>query len=171
MSSLIVLSEQVAEPWGSWESQTGAVMDLDEIVAGSQVCLVFFPGVGLGEIIRELAGCTAELCEFRDQFDRIRATGTQLCAVTTQPREEFAAQFGDSPLPFPVICDPSALLATRAGVAVRRVVLPGGHARLVAAREVVLAGPGDIPPRLVRITSPEDLLDDVLAVLESRSRP
>ncbi len=75
---------------------------------GKTVVLYFYPK-------DETPGCTKEACSFRDHHDEILATGTVVLGVSTDDaasHQKFAARHG---LPFPLLVDAGAKVATAYG--------------------------------------------------------
>ncbi|TAK76826.1 MAG: thioredoxin-dependent thiol peroxidase [Dehalococcoidia bacterium] len=75
---------------------------------GKTVVLYFYPK-------DETAGCTKEACSFRDHHDEILATGAVVLGVSTDDaasHQKFAARHG---LPFPLLVDAGAKVATAYG--------------------------------------------------------
>lgn len=75
---------------------------------GKTVVLYFYPK-------DETPGCTKEACSFRDHHDEILATGAVVLGVSTDDaasHQKFAARHG---LPFPLLVDAGAKVATAYG--------------------------------------------------------
>lgn len=75
---------------------------------GKTVVLYFYPK-------DETPGCTKEACSFRDHYDEILATGAVVLGVSTDDaasHQKFAARHG---LPFPLLVDAGAKVATAYG--------------------------------------------------------
>lgn len=75
---------------------------------GKSVVLYFYPK-------DDTPGCTKEACSFRDHHDEILATGAVVLGVSTDDaasHQKFAARHG---LPFPLLVDAGAKVATAYG--------------------------------------------------------
>ncbi|MBM4411094.1 MAG: peroxiredoxin [Chloroflexi bacterium] len=75
---------------------------------GRTVVLYFYPK-------DETPGCINEACSFRDYHDEILATGAVVLGVSTDDavsHQKFAAHYG---LPFPLLVDTEAMVATAYG--------------------------------------------------------
>lgn len=80
-------------------SSEGGEVSLADL-RGSRVVLYFYPN-------DDTPGCTAEACNFRDDYADIKATGAVLLGVsanTIKSHEKFAAKYA---LPFPLLSDES----------------------------------------------------------------
>jgi thioredoxin-dependent peroxiredoxin len=76
---------------------------------GRPVVLYFYPK-------DDTPGCTKEACGFRDEYAALQATGAALLGVSPDDEEshrQFAAKFH---LPFQLLADPGAAIATAYGV-------------------------------------------------------
>lgn len=65
---------------------------------GKNVLLVFYPG-------DDTPGCTKQLCELRDNWDRLRAAGVQVFGVNPQGGKSHASFRQKRNLPFPLLVD------------------------------------------------------------------
>ena len=65
---------------------------------GKNVVLVFYPR-------DETTVCTKQLCEFRDQWDEVRAKNTVVFGVNPQDAETHAKFRGNREYPFPLLTD------------------------------------------------------------------
>jgi thioredoxin-dependent peroxiredoxin len=87
---------------------SGATVRLADL-RGRPVVLYFYPK-------DDTPGCTKEACGFRDEYAALQATGAALLGVSPDDEEshrQFAAKFD---LPFQLLSDPGAAIATAYGV-------------------------------------------------------
>jgi thioredoxin-dependent peroxiredoxin len=87
---------------------SGATVRLADL-RGRPVVLYFYPK-------DDTPGCTKEACGFRDEYAALQATGAALLGVSPDDEEshrQFAAKFD---LPFQLLADPGAAIATAYGV-------------------------------------------------------
>jgi peroxiredoxin Q/BCP len=95
----------------------GATVKLSAL-KGKNVVLVFYPG-------DDTPGCTRQLCEFRDQWDAVRARGIEVFGVnpqSTRSHIQFRTKFE---FPFPLLVDQGrqvAKLYNASGLIVKRTV-------------------------------------------------
>ena len=75
---------------------------------GRTVVLYFYPR-------DETPGCTAEACSFRDHFDEITAEGAVVLGVSTDTAESHQKFRARHDLPFPLLVDTDAKVATAYG--------------------------------------------------------
>jgi peroxiredoxin Q/BCP len=75
---------------------------------GELVVLYFYPR-------DETPGCTAEACSFRDEFAAIRAEGATVLGVSTDDAESHRRFRERHGLPFPLLVDGDAKVATAYG--------------------------------------------------------
>ena len=66
---------------------------------GNNVVIYFYPR-------DDTPGCTKEACGFRDLWDEIRATGTEVVGVSPDDAESHAKFVEKFSLPFTLLCDP-----------------------------------------------------------------
>jgi peroxiredoxin Q/BCP len=101
---------QVGEPAPEFEARDGAgiTVRLSEL-RGRPVVLYFYPK-------DDTPGCTKEACGFRDEYTALQQDGAVLLGVSPDDEEshrKFAAKFN---LPFQLLADPGAEIATAYGV-------------------------------------------------------
>jgi thioredoxin-dependent peroxiredoxin len=101
---------QVGEPAPEFEARdgSGATVRLSEL-RGRPVVLYFYPK-------DDTPGCTKEACGFRDEYSTLQDAGAVLLGVSPDDEEshrKFAAKFN---LPFQLLADPGAKIATDYGV-------------------------------------------------------
>jgi peroxiredoxin Q/BCP len=75
---------------------------------GQTVVLYFYPG-------DETPGCTKQACNFRDHFGEIEAEGAIVLGVSTDSAESHRQFREHHDLPFPLLVDEGAKVATKYG--------------------------------------------------------
>jgi peroxiredoxin Q/BCP len=101
---------QVGEPAPEFEARdgVGATVRLSDL-RGRPIVLYFYPK-------DDTPGCTKEACGFRDEYTALQDAGAVLLGVSPDDEEshrKFAAKFN---LPFQLLADPGAKIATAYGV-------------------------------------------------------
>src|SRR5437899_5206224 len=71
---------------------------------GRYVLLVFYPR-------DNTSGCTKQLCQFRDEWERFRAKGVQIFGVNPQDAGSHSAFREKQKLPFPLLVDKGQKIA------------------------------------------------------------
>jgi class 3 adenylate cyclase/peroxiredoxin len=105
-----------ADPGGALETPLGAtdVAELERVLAlsgladislsGRYSVIFTYPGMGIGDLHRELQGCTTQVCAIIEEADRFSHHGIQVVGLSTRPS---APPSGCSAIPFPVGLLPS----------------------------------------------------------------
>jgi peroxiredoxin Q/BCP len=101
---------QEGQPAPEFETRdgAGATVRLADL-RGRPIVLYFYPK-------DDTPGCTKEACGFRDEYAALQASGALLLGISPDDEEshrKFAAKFN---LPFPLLADPGAAIATAYGV-------------------------------------------------------
>ena len=99
---------------------------------GQSVVLYFYPR-------DETPGCTTEACSFRDHFAAIRAAGAVILGVSTDDAESHRRFQQHHALPFPLLVDADAEVATRYGVWGERTLY--GRTGIGMTRATFIIGP------------------------------
>ena len=98
---------------------------------GSNVLLVFYPR-------DQTSVCTEQLCQLRDNWDRLQSSGVHVFGVNPQSAESHSAFRKKQKLPFPLLVDEGqkvARLYHASGIAPKRTVyLIGQDGRIVFAQ-------------------------------------
>ncbi len=89
----------------------GEAVPVRSLYADKVLVLYFYPK-------DETAGCTAEACAFRDQYEDFLAAGADVVGVSADPPESHARFAGRHRLPFRLLSDPSG--AARAAFGVKK---------------------------------------------------
>jgi peroxiredoxin Q/BCP len=72
---------------------------------GRPVVLYFYPR-------DNTPGCTKEACGFRDRYAQLQAAGVHLFGISTDTAPSHQKFIAKYQLPFPLLCDPEARVAT-----------------------------------------------------------
>lgn len=110
----------------------------------------------------ETPGCTIEACSFRDRFAEIRAEGAVILGLSTDDAEShrrFREQHG---LPFPLLVDERAKVATRYGAWGEKTLY--GRSSVGMIRSTFIIGPDG---RLMRVWKRARAAEHGAAVLEA----
>jgi peroxiredoxin Q/BCP len=76
---------------------TGQIVSLSSL-QGKNVVLVFYPG-------DDTPGCTKQLCQMRDNWDRLKSKNVQVFGVNPQSASSHAGFRRKQKLPFPLLVD------------------------------------------------------------------
>lgn len=131
--------------------ETGALRTLREF-RGRPVVLYFYPKDGT-------PGCTREACAFRDEWQRLRATGAHVLGVSLDSVESHAAFKKKHALPFPLLSDTDGRLLDAYGVT--------RNAKGYASRTTFIIDAKGIIRRIFPEVDPAVHVREVLAVLEA----
>ncbi len=78
--------------------QDGASTSLDDLLAGGELVLYFYPA-------DFTPVCTREACEFRDRFDDLASVDVQIVGISPQSAASHRRFRESFSLPFPLLCD------------------------------------------------------------------
>jgi peroxiredoxin Q/BCP len=134
--------------------ETGAMRSLSEF-RGHPVVLYFYPKDGT-------PGCTREACAFRDEWQRIRATGAEVVGVSLDSVESHAAFKKKHALPFPLLSDSDGRVLRAYGVP--------RNSNGYASRTTFVIDARGIIRRIFPEVDPAVHVDQVLAVLTQMDR-
>jgi thioredoxin-dependent peroxiredoxin len=129
--------------------ETGTPRSLGEF-RGHPLVLYFYPKDGT-------PGCTREACAFRDEWQRIRATGAELLGVSLDSVESHARFKAQHALPFPLLSDTDGHVLRAYGVP----KLESGY----ASRTTFIIDAQGIIRRIFPEVDPAVHVDQVLSVL------
>lgn len=88
----------------------GADFRLTRALADGPAVLFFYPK-------DETAGCTREVCQFRDEFEKFSATGAQVLGISVDSVQSHAAFREHHRLPYRLLSDPGRKVAGLYGLA------------------------------------------------------
>lgn len=140
-----------AAPGFSAPDETGKARTLAEF-RGRPVVLYFYPKDGT-------PGCTREACAFRDEWQRIAATGAQVLGVSLDSVESHAAFKQQHSLPFPLLSDTDGKLLEAYGVT--------RNAKGYASRTTFVIDAEGIIRRIFPEVDPAVHVKEVLGVLDT----
>ncbi|HEX7572366.1 MAG TPA: peroxiredoxin [Bacteroidota bacterium] len=83
---------------------TGKNVSLDDYLGKQTLVLFFYPK-------DETAGCTREVCSYRDSYGEIRGLGAALLGVSFDGRESHERFIARHRLPFPLVADTGRALS------------------------------------------------------------
>lgn len=87
----------------------GSSVALKELLGNGPIVLYFYPK-------DETAGCTAEACSFRDQYEDFKAAGAEVIGVSSDDGASHEAFKANHRLPFTLLSDPDGAAAKAFGV-------------------------------------------------------
>jgi peroxiredoxin Q/BCP len=134
--------------------EAGKVRSLSEF-RGRPLVLYFYPKDGT-------PGCTREACAFRDEWQRLQATGAHVVGVSLDSVESHAEFKRQHALPFPLLSDTDGSVLEAYGVT--------RNAKGYAARTTFIIDAEGIIRRIFPEVDPAVHVKDVLAVLEAMKR-
>ncbi len=130
--------------------ETGTTRSLAEF-RGHPVVLYFYPKDGT-------PGCTREACAFRDEWQRLTASGAQVVGVSLDSVESHAAFKSEHHLPFPLLSDPDGRILAAYGVP--------RNAKGYASRTTFIIDAGGVIRRIFPEVDPAVHVQQVLEVIE-----
>ena len=96
-------------PAASFTRADGSPVALKDLIGHRTIVLYFYPK-------DETAGCTAEACSFRDQYEDFKAAGADVIGVSTDDAASHEAFKAKHRLPFTLLTDPGGAGARALGV-------------------------------------------------------
>lgn len=108
-------------------------------------------------------GCTTEACEFRDSFASIRAEGAEVWGISPDDAGSHAAFRAKLELPFTLLSDDGAAVATAYGAWVERT--KAGRTEMRTQRSTFLVGPDGRIAHAWPAVKPEGHAAEVRSVL------
>jgi peroxiredoxin Q/BCP len=122
---------------------------------GQTVVLYFYPR-------DETPGCTKQACNFRDHFDEIRAEGAVILGVSTDSAESHRKFREHHDLPFPLLADEDAKVATKYGAWGEKTLY--GRKSIGMTRSTFIVGPNG---KLTRVWKRAKAADNGEVVLKA----
>ncbi|MBM3139303.1 MAG: thioredoxin-dependent thiol peroxidase [Chloroflexi bacterium] len=141
-------------PTFSLKDQDGRAHRLDEY-RGRTVVLYFYPK-------DDTPGCTAEACSFRDEHSALGRAGAVVLGVSTDDAESHRAFRAKHRLPFPLLVDEGARVATRYGAWGEKTLY--GRKSVGMTRSTFAIGPDG---RLLKVWKRAKAADHGVAVLRA----
>jgi peroxiredoxin Q/BCP len=124
---------------------------------GSSVVLYFYPKA-------DTPGCTKEACSFRDEFPRIRKSGTVVLGISPDPVKAVAKFKEKYRLPFTLLADEDHAVAEKYGVWVEKSMY--GKTYMGVERSTFVIGPDGKIARIFRKVKVDGHTAEVLGALE-----
>ena len=124
----------------SLDDQDGNLVSLSSFRDRSHVVLVFYPGDDTGV-------CTRQLCEFRDDWNRVRSRDCAVLGINPQSADSHRKFISKHSYPFPLLVDKGktvARLYNASGPIVRRTVYLIGKEGSVKFAQRGKPVPGDV---------------------------
>ena len=103
-----MLEEGKRAPKFSLPSDTGKTISLDDFAGTRKVVLYFYPK-------DDTSGCTAQACEFRDNWKAVQAAGAVVLGVSPDGVASHLKFKGKYRLPFPLLADEDHAVAEAYG--------------------------------------------------------
>ncbi|MDA1148162.1 MAG: thioredoxin-dependent thiol peroxidase [Chloroflexi bacterium] len=122
---------------------------------GKTVVLYFYPN-------DDTPGCTKEACSFRDEHDAIAEEGAVVLGVSTNDAASHQRFRDKYTLPFPLLVDTNATVATRYGAWGEKVLY--GRTSIGMTRATFVIGPDG---KLTKVWKRAKAADHALAVLKA----
>jgi thioredoxin-dependent peroxiredoxin len=150
---------QEGQPAPEFEARdgNGETVRLSEL-RGRLVVLYFYPK-------DDTPGCTKEACGFRDEYGALQETGAVLLGISPDDEEshrKFAAKFN---LPFPLLADPGAAIATAYGVWKEKNMY--GRTYMGVERTTIIIGADGVIRKLFPKVKVDGHVAEVLAALKA----
>lgn len=150
----VTLEAGEAAPSFSLPDQDGAMHSLADY-AGRVVVVYFYPK-------DETPGCTTQACSLRDEYDEIAATGAALLGVSTDTAASHRAFRTRHELPFPLLVDEHAAMATAYGAWGEKTLY--GRKSIGMTRSTFIIGPDG---RILRVWKRAKAADHGATVLKA----
>ncbi len=147
------MNEGEAVPAATFTKSDGSKVDMKELVGKGTIVLYFYPK-------DETAGCTAEACSFRDQYEVFKKAGAEVIGVSSDDAASHEAFKKNHRLPFTLLTDSDGSAAKAFGVKKTFGLLPG-RVTFVIDRAGVIRNRFDSQVRVNKH------VDDALAIVKS----
>jgi peroxiredoxin Q/BCP len=151
----MAIAEGSAAPSFRLPDQDGTIVDLEGL-RGKTVVLYFYPK-------DSTPGCTAEACDFRDNFARIASKGAVVLGVSRDSARSHAKFREKQSLPFPLLVDEDAALCKAYGIWQKKKFM--GREFLGIVRSTFLIDTAGVVRRVWSPVSVKGHVDEVLAAL------
>ena len=151
----MAIAEGSAAPSFRLPDQDGTIVDLEGL-RGKTVVLYFYPK-------DSTPGCTAEACDFRDNFARIASKGAVVLGVSRDSARSHAKFREKQSLPFQLLVDEDAALCKAYGIWQKKKFM--GREFLGIVRSTFLIDTAGVVRRVWSPVSVKGHVDEVLAAL------
>ncbi len=150
-----VLKEGDKAPEFTAKDQNGKTVSLTDFL-GKNLILYFYPK-------DDTPGCTAEACDFRDNYQRLAQQGFQVIGISTDDEKSHKKFESKYALPFPLIADTEKEIVTRYGVWVEKNMY--GKVYMGTARTTFLIDQNGIIQKMIEKVDTKNSSQQVLDLL------
>jgi peroxiredoxin Q/BCP len=154
--NMAILKEGDKAPDFTAKDQNGKIISLSDF-KGKKVILYFYPK-------DDTPGCTAEACDFRDNYQLMIGKGFEVIGVSTddeKSHKKFEKKFN---LPFPLIADPDKSIVEAYGVWVEKNMY--GRKYMGTARKTFLINEGGTIDTIIDKVDTKNSSQQVLDLLQ-----
>lgn len=150
-----VLKEGDKAPEFTAKDQNGKTVSLTDFL-GKNLILYFYPK-------DDTPGCTAEACDFRDNYQRLAQQGFQVIGISTDDEKSHKKFESKYALPFPLIADTEKEIVARYGVWVEKNMY--GKVYMGTARTTFLIDQNGIIQKMIEKVDTKNSSQQVLDLL------
>jgi peroxiredoxin Q/BCP len=150
-----VLKEGDKAPEFTAKDQNGKSVSLADFL-GKNLILYFYPK-------DDTPGCTAEACDFRDNYQSLAQQGYQVIGISTDDEKSHKKFESKYALPFPLIADPEKEIVNSYGVWVEKNMY--GKVHMGTARTTFLIDPNGIIQKIIEKVDTKNPSQQVLDLL------
>lgn len=151
----LVLKEGDKAPEFTAKDQNGNTVSLADFL-GKNLILYFYPK-------DDTPGCTAEACNFRDNYQSLAQQGYQVIGISTDDEKSHKKFESKYALPFPLIADPEKEIVARYGVWVEKNMY--GKLYMGTARTTFLIDQNGIIQKIIEKVDTKNSSQQVLDLL------
>jgi peroxiredoxin Q/BCP len=150
-----VLKEGDKAPEFTAKDQNGKTVSLADFL-GKNLILYFYPK-------DDTPGCTAEACDFRDNYQSLAQQGYQVIGISTDDEKSHKKFESKYSLPFPLIADPEKEIVKSYGVWVEKNMY--GKIHMGTARTTFLIDKNGIIQKIIEKVDTKNSSQQVLDLL------
>lgn len=114
------------------QDQHGNLVNLYSILKQKKAVVYFYPK-------DETAGCTAEACSFRDNYEDFKALGAEVIGISRDSGEEHSRFASNHKLPFTLLSDPGGSVAKSFKVPKTLGIIPGRVTYVIDQNHIILS--------------------------------
>ncbi|RYE30128.1 MAG: thioredoxin-dependent thiol peroxidase [Sphingobacteriaceae bacterium] len=151
----LVLKEGDKAPEFSAKDQNGNTVLLTDFL-GKNLILYFYPK-------DDTPGCTAEACDFRDNYQSLAQQGYQVIGISTDDEKSHKKFESKYALPFPLIADPQKEIVASYGVWIEKNMY--GKIYMGTARTTFLIDKNGIIQKIIEKVDTKNSSQQVLGLL------